>query len=181
MNKYSLLISLVYITGLVLFLKYCDPDDSNIVRPEIIYQDTGTHTVTITPHLIYEKADTEWIFMDVDTNAILNDYFTERFYLDTIVDDTATFISVSWRTKNNKSDSLKVNWANKRATAINYNVKLNYKEIFGSLEIGANKNNGALWVGLDYRCNKTIYALSYDVFNKGVKVGIKYKLLNLDK
>lgn len=79
------------------------PVEIIIKEPVPVYRDTGS---------------VRWREMEIDTQAILVDYFAKNHYLDTLMNDTSAFISLKSHVHQNRLFYDELMFQNRRATAI---------------------------------------------------------------
>ena len=113
---------------------YCSrptPTEHILIRSDTIYQDTGSHSVTIIPRP-YAVHDTAYIdTATIDTAAILADYFKVRQYDSTIVNDSSLYIrfrAIVWRNEIMKST---FDFRSKRPTVVNHYEPIKTRFEFG--------------------------------------------------
>lgn len=147
------------------------PYEVLLPKPFPVYKDTGS---------------TKWKYKDVDTCAILKDYFAEYYYQDTLKDDTSALVIVNDMVTENRLQNRKLIFQNRRATVINTTIN-NYGEMPAhKIYFGAGLNNSVvnfdentlgltanvLWVTK----NRWAYEASYDIFHNNIELTVFYKL-----
>lgn len=147
------------------------PYEVLLPKPYPIYKDTGT---------------TKWQYKDVDTCAILRDYYAQYYYNDTLKNDTSALVIVNDVVTENRLQARKLIFQNRRPTVINTTIT-NYGEMpVHKIYIGAGLNNSlvnfddntlgltanVLWVTK----NRWAYEAGYDIFHKSFEVTAFYKL-----
>ena len=97
-NKFIIII--LVLVGIIILQRACT-SSPEIEQPEpIIIYDSTEVIVEVekpVPYAVYDTTfvhDTTYLFHDVDTTAILADYFKTRIYNDTLVDDEDLFFSL---------------------------------------------------------------------------------------
>lgn len=125
-------------------------------------------------------------YKDVDTCAILRDYYAQYYYSDTMKNDTSALVIVNDMVTENKLQSRKLIFQNRRPTAINTTIN-NYGEPpANKIYIGAGIGNSianfddntlaltanVLWVTK----TRWAYEARYDILNKTAELTAFYKL-----
>jgi hypothetical protein len=123
------------ILGLLVFLfqRECTrpgevpPSSDTTVSVVIIPGDSIPYSVEIekkvpVPYFI-DTGSTRWRNLPIDTMAILADYFSRRWYNDTLMNDTSAFICVKSYVEKNQLHYEDLLFQNRRATAI-YNTTI---------------------------------------------------------
>ena len=125
--------------------------------PYIVYQDKPV------PYIV-ERWHTD-TFFDIDTLEVLVEHFTTNHYSDTLKDDTSAFIAYSASVFRNEIQELKLNFQNKRPTAINHI----YPEKVNRLHLGGHVGLNAVGVELGYARKENTLRLGYST--QGVYLG----------
>jgi hypothetical protein len=178
MKNLTIIILSLLLGGVIGWLiKPCNcPDPLHIVTTDTVYQDTGTHTVTIKPKyykVIESKIDT--FMYEVDTNAILAEYFKTKMFDTTIVDDSSTYINVRGAIYMNDLLYLRTDYSNKRATKVINNIKNPVKR--NSIDLGASLSLDNVYLDMMYQRDKNGFKLSYSPIDKAILVGYSRKVL----
>lgn len=136
----------------------------SIPRPYPVFRDTGS---------------TRWRYRKIDTNAILEDYFARNIYRRILKDDSSAFIVLTDTVTENKLLGAKLEFMNRRATAIHthtYAAELR-RQLFIGLGAGGNPYGVSLSGQVLYVNKKNnAYGLSADPFNKNIQFIILWKL-----
>lgn len=117
---YLIAVAVGIVIGYFLFKSSNQVITETITITDTVYQDTGTHHVSFVPEPIYiYTQDTLWKTIDIDTTAILQDYFAVRGYQDTVVNDTSLTISYVAVVNKNTLKGIKFSYKNNRYSIIN--------------------------------------------------------------
>jgi len=106
------------------------------------------------------KEDTIW--QEVDTQAILTDYYTQRIYADTLENDTSYFIATIDTVFNNRLVGKQIYFKNLRPTKIiNTEIitNLNKFRVFIGGDIGTTFNNFSVEPGLMFIPRTDLFAI----------------------
>lgn len=179
--RYNVVITLLLCVSIAANIWQCNNTSKPInginTMIDTMYQDTGTHSITIKP-VPYRVDSTSYIydtfFTKVDSDAIVESFFYKLFYTDTIINDTSMMIMYKLWISKNKVDSISFDYKNKRITSIHYFS--NQKELFIGSELGYVANHLSWYATLSYKQQKWLYTASYDLLNKGIKIGVNYKI-----
>jgi hypothetical protein len=148
------------------------PYEVMLPKPYPVYKDTGS---------------TKWKYKDVDTCAILKDYFAEYYYSDTLKDDTSAFVQVNDIVTTNRLQNRKLIFQNRRPTTITTTItnigELPHHKFYIGGGIGKSIPNfltdstlrlpiSVLWITK----NRWAYELEYDLFNNFATAKVYYKL-----
>lgn len=176
----------------IIILQQCrrepEPEVITVVTHDTIQGDSVPYEVLLPkPYPVYkDTGSTKWKFKDVDTCAILKDYFAEYYYQDTMKDDTSALVILNDMVTENRLQNRKLIFQNRRATVINTTIT-NYGDIPAhKIYLGAGLNNSVvnfnentlgltanvLWVTK----NRWAYEAGYDIFHKSFEVTAFYKL-----
>ena len=176
----------------IIILQQCrrkpEPEVITVVTHDTIQGDSVPYEVLLPkPYPVYkDTGSTKWKFKDIDTCAILRDYYAEYYYQDTMKDDTSALVIVNDMVTENRLQNRKLIFQNRRATVINTTIT-NYGDIPAhKIYLGAGLNNSVvnfnentlgltanvLWVTK----NRWAYEAGYDIFHKSFEVTAFYKL-----
>ena len=139
-------------------------DDIRVPYP--VYQDTGS---------------TKWKYKDIDTAAILTDYFSTVFYRDTILNDSSAIFIVKDsihmnRIKVRETSYKLYNKAINTTTTITEPAKLRNK-VFVGLGAGGSPTSFGLSLNLMLITKKdNAYSISYDGLNKDIWFTMYWKI-----
>lgn len=150
MKKY---IPYLVIIGLIVFLSFREctrpgpkqPDSDTTTITTIIPGDSIPYKVVIekkVPVPVYiETNDTFWRDRDVDTAAILADYFSKVYYSDTLMDDTSAFIALQSHVTENRLHYDELLFQNRRIKQITTTTIINqYPDLKTKWFIGGGVN-----------------------------------------
>lgn len=192
MKKYLPYFVIAALIVMIIILQQCrrtpEPEVITTVTHDTIPGDSIPYEVLLPkPYPVYkDTGSTKWKYKDVDTCAILRDYYAQYFYHDTLKDDTSALVIVNDVVTENRLQARKLIFQNRRATVINTTIN-NYGDLpTHKIYIGAGLNNSVvnfdentlgltanvLWVAK----NRWAYEAGYDVFNKTFGVRAFYKL-----
>lgn len=154
------------------FLK---PDSVTHTAYPIVSKDTITNTVyhsevTHIPQFIHDtvlRRDTIHIPAQVDTQAVIQNYFTERVFKDTATISEA-FITIQDTLFQNAIKGRYISVSNKRVTEI-----ITYKP---KLYFGAQVGLKRIEPCIAYFDTKRMYIVGYDVLGKTVGAGVLFKI-----
>jgi hypothetical protein len=159
-----------------------------IVKKEVIYQDTGTHTVTIKPipyKVIdpltkYDSAKIAKGYIDltsivIDTAEDIKDHYTTRIYDTTLVNDSDMYIHLKWAVFMNKTLYIRPVWKNKRATNVINNITNPVKR--NSIDLGTTLSLDNVYLDAMYHRDKNGFKISYSPIDKAILVGYSRKVL----
>lgn len=185
------LIILVLI-AICLFLGYCSQCNKSKC-PEVSTDTVNTTTVVYDSVKVYIDVpkpkivrDTlrypEYVYMDVDTLAIILSYFTENFYDLVLKDDTSAYVRYCVSVWENELEPGKFEFINRRpttinTTTINNNVITERKfKMFVGVELGGSTDRFSLAPELLFQYKSFMAGVGYDVINKEVRVPLFYKI-----
>lgn len=175
-----IVVLLILNIGFLLYLAIFDKSEivKYVPKIEMKYQDTGTHSISYKPYPVLVKQDSGWKYYDVDTDAILADYYSTKLYDSILKDDTVLFLRFFASVKKNALDSFRVDYAVRRPiTIIQYlpNVKLPENYFYLSVR-AAFIYKSDLFICADYIRKNTLYGLDYSPFTKsiGIKIGYRF-------
>lgn len=192
MKKFISYIIIGVLIVAIIILQQCrrdpEPEVISVVTHDTIPGDSIPYEVLLPkPYPIFkDTGSTKWKYKDVDTCAILADYYAEYYYQDTLKDDTSALVIVNDVVTENRLQSRKLTFQNRRPTMINTTIT-NYGEMPAhKIYLGAGLNNSVvnfddntlgltanvLWVTK----NRWAYEANYDVFHKNFEVTAFYKL-----
>lgn len=162
------ILAIVFIT-LYIFKK---PITNTITNTEYVY-DTIIHTIntsTIIPgEVIY---DTLQIPVYIDTNKVINDYYTLHPFKREW-NDTNISITLNDTITQNKFKQSTLNYKLlKPQTIINNTIVKNDKMLFIYTDVNTNQQISS---GVEYYQNKLKYKVGYN-FDKGIEFGISYRI-----
>ncbi len=157
-----------------------------IIRDTVKGDDVPYKIILDKPYPVYrDTGSIKWRYTDVDTSQILVNYFTMKYYHDTLKDDTSALIVLNEVIVMNEIDERNLYFQNRRPWATNIT------------NITGEQPRNKLYVGLglgksiddffhdDIRLTASVllttkkrfaYELRYDIFNQDVYGTIYYKL-----
>ena len=172
----TLLVVFIIITGLFIyrdFIRSPKPNDTVIIT-DTIPGDTVFRQITVhVPKPVYiDTGSTLWKFRDIDTAAILKNYFSKVFYSDTILDinsfeaviqDSLTQNRIAWRS---------VQFKNLKPTQINHYYPVNTGQgFYPGIGFGTSPEGLRIGLGAIYK-TKGKWQFSIMGDNKGVMGGV---------
>jgi len=116
--------------------------------------------------------DSTIIIQHVDTSEIIRDYLAHRHGLETLVDDSNTFVSIEYHVHRNRLISVKPYIINRKPTSIITTFlpePVSYNKYFAGIAIGRSPTSFGIGASLALLNKKDhLYNLSYDFINKDV-------------
>jgi hypothetical protein len=146
-----------------------------IVR-DTIKGDTIPYAVPVpVPVVRYVALVPDTVFRNVDTAAILADYFITRSYDDTLMNDTSAFIALSETVTQNRIMERTLTFQNRRATAITTTVVQPAQPTIQLYAwVVAGKGLAAPMVQLGYK--RWVVGAGYNLNGGGVVGGVGYRI-----
>lgn len=130
------------------------------------------------PYLVIETV-IDTVLIDVDTAAILHDYFAMRIYNDTLVDDDDLYFSISDTVHRNRLLGRSFEYQNRRPVGFDVSVDIpSPKRNFyiGGMIMGSPDHFGA-GPGIAYQAkDMNLYAYQYDLINNNHHITFFWKL-----
>ena len=170
----NLLIALgLFIIGLIVGFILSNSNSHAETIKTIEYKDTGSYHVKLIPKpykvdsLIYIH---DSVFIDIDTAQILADYFIQRGYSDTIINDSSLTISYSANVGMNKLQNITFDYTNNRPTLVTNNIVKTKPSIYIGVGVGGNSQSFDYGVTTAYQRDKMLYSGSYYFGSKSVYV-----------
>jgi len=125
--------------------------------------------------------DSTIIIQQVDTTAILRDYFTHRYsYNNVLVDDSNTFVSIDWHVNRNRLISVKPYVINRKPTAYITTIQEVEKKrnrYFAGIGIGRSPSSFGLAPSVALLTKREhLYSIHYDVLNKDFYFTMYWKI-----
>jgi len=172
-------ILLLVVVSLVLFIDNRIQERFNIKSNDttiIVYHgDTNIYSYSSTnlKPIIIRTTDTQYV--NIDSSKIIDDYlFNRKLYIDTIVNDSSTFIWYRAVVRYNELDTFKLNWSNKRLTKTEFIVNQDKPDyiwrIYGGADVGLNSLTPMLCV----QYKNSIFDVGYELADyKGIRIGYK--------
>jgi len=113
---------------------------------------------------------------NVDSGAVVRDYFTKRSYNDSITNDSVS-IYLQEEVYKNELKRVKVGYRWKAPTMqINKTTVVEKQLIFLGLEPYGNLNSFGMFASADFDTKKALFGYGYDPFNKTHKISVKAKI-----
>jgi len=113
---------------------------------------------------------------NVDSGAVVRDYFTKRSYNDSIVNDSLS-IYLQEEVFKNELKRVKVGYRWKAPTMLIKETKVAEKQLmFIGLEPYGNLNSFGMFASADFDTKRAMYGYGYDPFNKTHKISVKAKI-----
>lgn len=111
---------------------------------------------------VWEKGNTEYVLIPVDTANILKDYFSQVIYKDTVKNDTSALIVLNETILKNRIKMREVIFQNRRPTAI-------IEERKNALVFGIGGTLNGVDVSAGYRHKYDVFSVYYSSFGLGVR------------
>lgn len=113
---------------------------------------------------------------NVDSGAVVRDYFTKRSYNDSITNDSLS-IYLQEEVYKNELKRVKVGYRWKVPTMLIKETKIVEKQLmFLGLEPYGNLNSFGMFASADFDTKKAMFGYGYDPFNRFHKVSVKAKI-----
>lgn len=161
-NKIAAVVSVIGLVVLGFMIGRCSSKrDSSIMLPPVVIRDTIYGDIP-DPVIIIKEVPA-----DVDTSAILESYFSEKIYNDTILYYPELQISLT--------DIVNQNSLLDRRIFVNYQRPPMPK--YNAFSIGADISYMSVPLYLSYRHKRMTYRLGYDFINKSLIGGFSFDLL----
>jgi len=158
--------------------RHCPPCPEMSVQTIIIPGDTIPKPYpVITPvpdSIIYVP-----IPANIDTQAIIQSYFSHTYGTDTLANDSAIFISIDWHIFQNRLQSIKPYIANRRPLLIqNFSPTPQPKNrYYLGLTVSGNKSSFGLGPSATLlTSHNTAYSLHYDLLNHSASLSINFSV-----
>jgi hypothetical protein len=142
---------------------------TSIVRDTVKYE---VHAPAPLPR--YEALPPDTVFRAVDTAAILLAYLTERFYSDTLLNDTSAFIALSETVSRNAIADRRLTFQNRRPTYITTTVVQQPPEMAIYISLLAGRSLAAPMAHVAWR--RWQVSAGYNLTSGGMVVGVGYKI-----
>lgn len=147
----------------------------------LLYTDTGKHVIEVpVPYPVASKPDT--VPMDVDTLAILQDYYAHYFY-EQVIADTNLTVTLNDTVSQNKIMGRGFSYRWLKPTTMIYNdttiAAQNKFKMFAGLDVGANLtgDNFSLTPNLKFITKKdALLEIGYDIPNQMPLLGVAIKI-----
>ncbi len=167
----SILVIAVIMLSIFPLLKGCEKP-TIITRTDTIPGDSVPYLVQVMVPVPYEKVTTDTIFCtaDIDTAAVLKDYFSKYFYRDTIKSNSVTAIICEEVTQNRITDR-QVWIQNHRPIQIINNTQVQANCIFAGLNISEYNKKLGFGPSVLYTRKQDAFNLNYDIINRGISIG----------
>ncbi len=123
------------------------------------------------------------IIREVDTAAILRDYFAHRHGYDTLANDSSVFVAIGWHVTQNRLISLTPYIANRKPTTIIHRttvireVEKKRNQYFMGVGVGRSPDQFGLAGSLAlFTRQQNLYSLHYDMLNKDFYVTFYWRI-----
>ena len=147
------------------------PVISELPVPEITFRDTGSY------HFI-DTGSTRWKYHEVDTQAILKEYFYRQVYVRILKDDTGAFIKLTDTVTQNKLCRSKLEFVNRRPITLIENTirsptptKTPF-EVSSGVFVGRFEKRVGIGPVILVLKQNTAYSVNYDAINKDLYLSI---------
>ena len=151
------------------------PSHNNLSIPETVYDtihDTVPYPVTqYVPEPVYiDTGSTKWKWHPVDTAAILKDYYSKHYYVDTLANDSLALIIVSDTVSQNRIVSRRKQLSffhqTIRETTLINNPFPGKRKLFMGLTVGRKPQQFGIGPAVLYTSKRDqAYSFSYDILN----------------
>lgn len=141
---------------------------------------------TIYNNVLYRDTFTKFIYktkyvpipLNVDTQKILKDYYSNRNYDDTLKNDTDAFIRITENISQNKIKDRKLFFINRRPTAIIKTTRIisNKNKIYAGFYVNYVNSVPDGGLSLSFSSPKKLYEVSYSPFSKTFTAGVQFNL-----
>jgi hypothetical protein len=170
----------------IFFLRECSPDPKPCPPTVVV---THTDTIHVPVNIPFpvpfpvNHIDTFTLPADVDTVAILKDYYALNTYNRTILDDSTGHLIIHDSVTHNRlkrySLSGHINMIVHTITITNDITKPIRNRVFFGMQIGSNLNSLMLLptATLFTKKDKTLYSIGYDPFSKVGYIGVQFKII----
>lgn len=115
-------IAILILLGIIVLQRECQrcPELNTITITDTIPGDSVPYVVEIPKPVPFWIDTGSWHYLtqQIDTLAILKDYFSRVYYLDTIMDDSSAFIAILDTITQNRIHGRKLYFANRKPTSI---------------------------------------------------------------
>jgi hypothetical protein len=169
----------------IFFLRECTPKPKPCPPPSIV-----THTDTIKvpvdkPYPVPVPGEIIYVPIpsDIDTQEILKDYFAQKTYTRTLIDDSTGKLVIRDTVTQNKLKRYHLEGhlnVIEHTTTITNDITVPLRNrVFLGLQIGSNLNSMMIvpTATLLTKKDKTLYTLAYDPFSKVGYVGMQFKII----
>ena len=143
------------------------PVISELPVPEITFRDTGSF------HFL-DTGSTRWKYHDVDTLAILQEYFYRQVYVRILKDDTGAFIKLTDTVTQNKLCRSRLEFVNRRPITLIENTirsptstKTPF-EVSAGVFVGGFEKRVGMGPAVCLSVNKNSYTITTDLVNKSI-------------
>lgn len=113
---------IIILIGIIFLQRECHrcPEVQTITTTDTIPGDSVPYAVEVPKPIPYWIDTGSWHYQtqQIDTMAILRDYFARVYYLDTIMDDSSAFIAILDTITQNRIHGRKLYFANRKPTSI---------------------------------------------------------------
>lgn len=160
------------------------PLDGN--KAETIYDtilDTVPYPVTryVPKPVFKDTGSTKWKWHQVDTTAILQDYYSRHYYVDTLANDSMALIIIRDTISRNliisRQKQLTFYPRTIKETSILKVPEVQKRKVFVGLAIGRNPEQFGLSPSILYASRKdNAYSISYDVLNHDIYLSMYWKI-----
>lgn len=121
------------------------PKSDTIFTSDTIWGDSIPYQVYVPVPKPYKVVVTDTLFKDVDTTAILRDYFAIVYYTDTLKNDTSALVVIVDTVSNNRLKGRSMWFQNRRPTTINNTTITNVYpdnkfQLYGGILLQGNAN-----------------------------------------
>ncbi|MFZ4705406.1 MAG: hypothetical protein ACOYMF_05300 [Bacteroidales bacterium] len=145
------------------------PTVTNLPVPEPVYRDTGS--IRWYPSF-RDTGSTRWMYHEVDTMAILKDYYSRVLYNRTLKDDSSAYIFLTDTVFQNKLWGSKLVFKNRRPCSIvdtSYGrIQLNYSPVglYAGFAVGRSSRQFGIGPSMMLLRKNACYSVVYDITNK---------------
>lgn len=173
--------------GIIIYLSECtgtgecDPEIIKETTVDTMWNDTTPREVLVdVPYPVYkDTGTTRWREMDIDTMAILADYFSRYYYKDTITDDTSFLCVIMDTVSQNRIVDRRFIYQDLSPRIIStttVNLKKRRKLFVGGM-LGGSKTSIGAGGSLMFQSRRDhAYAYTYDAINKEHGITLYWKI-----
>lgn len=158
----------------------CPECPEPVIKTDTIKGDTVAVPYPVIVPKYITKVVHDTIPIDVDTAAILADYFAKVYGTDTLANDSSVFVSVDWMVMMNQLMWIRPHIMNRRATVVYQTVMQMDKprnRYFAGLGVGRSPNEFGLAPSVALLTKRqNLYTLNYDVLNQDIYFTVYFKL-----
>jgi hypothetical protein len=148
------------------------------LKPDTLYM---YDSIPVTPPPITPKPgrveDVE-LPVNIDTMAIVREYFAKRYGEDTLIDSRDLFLSLRWEVQENRPTMFQPTIINRKpTTVISYHLDQPRNKVFAGIYVGGNAEQFGAGPEIALLTKQdNLYTLNYDIVNKTINGGVMWKI-----